>query len=376
MVSVLANSDGQGLVALRTPEGHVTTIPLDQVKSVRGNRGFNLFRVAIPAVVTRSLTLSYAGAGGCAVLSYLRNNVTWTVAYRWDIVDEEQVLISCIATVVNDTDEGGLMTNLDCVIGFPKFTRLGHACDPLISTLEATAFAKQQEGSRAQRQRPQYCEPEPDYQAPAEGAAAGGAEPEVETEDISFHMFTDIIVPPRQRVQLPVYTSQPSSYTVHYKASNCNPSHPETDGRNQIGVWTHMCVKNTTGKPWSQGPVVLRRDARVMGQSSHLHTPHGVDAVCEVAKALSVNIKHVRTIANTTTVRQGEYSTTTTTHAVTKIYIVSRKKEDISLKLEFLAANRGKMLERYAYGDTIVETDPRPAQPQPLLRPGLCRAHS
>eukprot|EP00288_Rhodomonas_lens_P017924 CAMPEP_0177695564 /NCGR_PEP_ID=MMETSP0484_2-20121128/3523_1 /TAXON_ID=354590 /ORGANISM="Rhodomonas lens, Strain RHODO" /LENGTH=351 /DNA_ID=CAMNT_0019206495 /DNA_START=112 /DNA_END=1167 /DNA_ORIENTATION=- len=126
---------GLGLLSLAcmedgTSSGKVMAIPLQDIMRVNGTDG--QFKLSTDEKkVQKAVIVDYKGAGGAASLVHLRGGFCWAPSYHWQLHDTDKATLSGNATIMNESEEGGVFDKLQCVVGAPnmKFGRVG---DPFL----------------------------------------------------------------------------------------------------------------------------------------------------------------------------------------------------------------------------------------------------
>mmetsp|Transcript_473 Transcript_473/g.987 ORF Transcript_473/g.987 Transcript_473/m.987 type:complete len:558 (-) Transcript_473:295-1968(-) len=319
---------GLGLLSLAcmedgTSSGKVMAIPLQDIMRVNGTDG--QFKLSTDEKkVQKAVIVDYEGAGGAASLVHLRGGFCWAPSYHWQLHDTDKATLSGNATIMNESEEGGVFDKLQCVVGAPnmKFGRVG---DPFLvsGSIEQFLHELSIEGS-GQGAAPgygygggggfgargaaggaftaAYQTPVQQVQVidPAGFGAAGGEDAEdpgedssAAADDVHFLDFENVRLEPKARVSLPIF-SLDTAYSNVFRASLGNSLsyvHPGDHDDSAFEVWRALRVTNRSQKPWTTAPVMIMRDGSFIAQGMVPYTPVGSEALVNVTRALNVRCK-------------------------------------------------------------------------------------
>jgi len=159
-------------------------------------------------------------------------------------------------------------------------------------------------------------------------------------EDVHFHTFTNVQLPAKARLSLPIF-SVCSTLSDVYRAKVDN------NGKNDrsFEVWHALKVPNKTNKPWTTAPVMVMKGDRFLAQGKVNYTPVGQEAIVDIAKALSVRVVYEESAAKNYLLEKAEYSSwfsyTSSTKRLysrvvtTKILISNGKPMPIDLVIDY-----------------------------------------
>eukprot|EP00287_Rhodomonas_sp_CCMP768_P000780 CAMPEP_0196750514 /NCGR_PEP_ID=MMETSP1091-20130531/80789_1 /TAXON_ID=302021 /ORGANISM="Rhodomonas sp., Strain CCMP768" /LENGTH=253 /DNA_ID=CAMNT_0042098143 /DNA_START=16 /DNA_END=774 /DNA_ORIENTATION=+ len=122
-----SESAGKGLLVLQCQDSgkdEVKVVPLQDVVEVRGTTGE--FKISKEEKQKKQeVVVDYRGAGGTASLMHLRLGFCWAPSYHWQLLDGQRATLSGNATIMNESEEGGVFEKLQCVVGAPNM-KFGH----------------------------------------------------------------------------------------------------------------------------------------------------------------------------------------------------------------------------------------------------------
>mmetsp|Transcript_108994 Transcript_108994/g.209421 ORF Transcript_108994/g.209421 Transcript_108994/m.209421 type:complete len:296 (-) Transcript_108994:126-1013(-) len=158
--------------------------------------------------------------------------------------------------------------------------------------------------------------------------------------DVHFHTFKSVKLQPHTRISLPIFR-QEATFKDVYRCKGGMPSHYRTyeqrDNENDdvLEVWHALQVMNSTAKPWTTAPIMITSEGQYQCGSQMFYTPVRSEALVEMTKALSVQVKRETTAVPTQEVQEVLGRQCSVIMQSTVFTIQNGKSVDVHLVLDF-----------------------------------------
>ncbi len=291
-----------GLITLETDAGELSLNPatVTQMTVLDGPANRRLAGQGKSAILR--VRLKSPASGQKLTVSYLAKGVTWAPSYMVDISDEQNVLLSAKALIVNDACE---IRNVDAhlVTGFPHL-QFADVVSPialkqnLAQFLQALSRGASERGradvlSNVMTQRVAYPGMADQAAMPAYGAAEAG----IVAEDLFLYPAGRLDLDRNEVAYVPLFTETvPCKHIYQWdipdtagKEGDYPPlSRPGGPVGGEEEVWHSLRLTNTTRVPWTTAPGETVKDGAILGQDTLPFTPGGSAATLRITRAVGV----------------------------------------------------------------------------------------
>jgi hypothetical protein len=291
------------LVMLKTDTGEVA-LDSQQIKKVQFPGGD-----AEKTITTKKKSMQLhvrmkKSAGGEKLsISYLAKGITWAPSYAVDIADNNQVVISAKAVVINEACDLNDVT-IQLITGFPHL-QFSDVFSPLFFKENLSQFLQSLINIGNQRwsgsnvmsnvtaqQSARYREGDlsgvmPTYSTAEEGKTA---------EDLFLYPVEHVKLAKKEVGYLPLFTeSAPYKHIYTWDIPDYideeNRYRNQQDNRGEEKpeeVWHCLKIENTAKVPWTTAPAEVLKEGIILGQDTLFYTPPKGKTTLKVTQAVSV----------------------------------------------------------------------------------------
>ena len=307
------------------PNGTLT-VALGQVLLVRGAKKTLFHDVAeSKGIVVR---LSPQPAGTTLRVMALAKGLTWAPSYKAQLLEDQRLVLSGHACILNDAVSVREFDLLTCLAGVPNLA-FSHVTDPMAQQQQVAEFLSSLDSSgdgvayRGASRRPNVMSNMMSQQMSYGGGFGGNdgdsdSKPQESADDLHqyrfrtvilpkgfvafflpFHFFVaDFVFPLRSRVLLELFPTVELKYRDVHQAEVTLSAYPQRNDAATIDVWHSIKVANNSSCPWTTGPVLVTRGAEqgLVCQSSLTYTSVGSDAQVKLTKSMAVSVNHEESV--------------------------------------------------------------------------------
>ena len=275
-------------------------------------------------------------------LSYLQKGISWTPNYYITIIDEKELSVSLMASIVNDIED---VTNatVDLAVGIPvfKYARVG---DPLFSNQRVIELIAALSNPDVNNQAPmlnlitsqRYTRYIENYGNNLEPLIEGQGK-----DDIFLYHLSNISMQKGERIVVPILTTKANYdniYVVELKANREDTQHNRNreEDSNLNHVWHAIQFKNNSGLPLTTGSVFFKQQKEAqttpISQGELSYTPENEETTVKMAITPSIFVNDMDIeIARERVKDQYYYNNLITIEAT--IELVNFKNEKVSMEV-------------------------------------------
>jgi len=318
---LVPNPYGPGRESVEYASGRIWQPPaLITLETDNGELSLNSGTVTQMTVTDGPANRRVAGQGRSAILrvrlkspahgqrltvSYLAKGVTWAPSYMVDLSDEQRVLLSAKALIIDDACE---LRDVEAhlITGFPHL-QFADVVSPIALKQNLAQFLQALSSGTSERGRPDILSNVMTQRVAYSGMggmadqeampAYGAAEAGITAEDLFLYPAGRLDLGKNEVAYVPLFTEAVSCKHI-YQWDIPDTVGPEGDyppgaraGRSAGGeeeVWHSLRLTNATRVPWTTAPAETVKNGALLGQDTLPYTPTGSAATLRITRAVGV----------------------------------------------------------------------------------------